>query len=71
MTMRDGSCRLGPTMSERINSDEKSIHRLKLMSHLYEFAYRIKKQALRNRHPEKDDRELHLLTLALIEKGCS
>jgi len=43
---------------------------IRMAFEMYEFAYMVKKQALKRKFPDKTEAELHKLTVELIHKGC-
>jgi hypothetical protein len=58
-------------MDKRYNIDpEKVEKKIRLSLGLYEFAYKLKKEILANKHPDWPEKELHEKTVELIHKGC-
>lgn len=53
----------------KIPSQEQIDKKLRLSLGLFEAAFEIKKHQLSKKHPEKSDRELNHMTMALFEKG--
>lgn len=43
---------------------------IKMAFEMYEFAYKVKFQALKVKYPDKSKDELHKLAVELIHKGC-
>ena len=58
-------------MKQAARFDLKQIQRkIKAASELFEFAFRVKKFQLKQKHPDLSERELNHMVYALIEKGC-
>lgn len=57
------------TRSGTILTPQEIEKKLRLSIGLFEAAFEIKKHQLQKKHPEKSDRELNHMTMALIEKG--
>ncbi len=53
-----------------IPSPEEIEKKLRLSLGLFAAAFEIKKYQLQKKHPEKSDRELNHMTVALFEKGA-
>jgi hypothetical protein len=54
----------------KIPSPEQIEKKLRLSFGLFEAAFEIKKHQLAQKHPEKSDRELNHMTMAMFEKGA-
>jgi hypothetical protein len=54
----------------KLPSPEQIEKKLRLSFGLFEAAFEIKKHQLSKKHPDKSERELNHLTMALFEKGA-
>lgn len=59
-----------PSPLRRIPSAEQIEKKLRLSFGLFEAAFEIKKHQLSKKYPEKSERELNHMTMALFEKGA-
>lgn len=59
-------------MKEKKALDPKKIEqKLRLVSSLFDFAFKVKSFQLKKKHPELSEKEINQKTYELIEKGCS
>ncbi len=59
-----------PSCIPKIPSPEQIEKKLRLSFGLFEAAFEIKKHQLSKKYPEKSDRDLNHMTMALFEKGA-
>jgi hypothetical protein len=58
-----------PPLLPKRPSPEQIEKKLRLSFGLFEVAFEIKKHQLNKKHPDKSERELNHMTMALFEKG--
>lgn len=59
-----------PSRSPKLPTPEQIEKKLRLSFGLFEAAFEIKKHQLLKKHPEKSEREINHMTMALFEKGA-
>ena len=60
-----------PSVVPKLPSPEQIEKKLRLSFGLFEAAFEIKKHQLSKKYPDKSERELSHMTMALFEKGAS
>jgi len=59
-----------PSQLPKLPTPEQIEKKLRLSFGLFEAAFEIKKHQLSKKHPDKSDRDLNHMTMALFEKGA-